>query len=167
MWRRLQDWYTTRGSDPIPIWSTVAGCFLSVVAVGFGVSLDPRGFTVNVLAALALVGPGLFFTNVAIRRGQAARATKRLEVLRPFAIQQLGVAVQTAQQALEMVGIKAKLDVPPPPYQIEMEQLKSLSFSKLEAALSSATAASRPLTNAIHSLPNWKSKPRSPFPVTT
>jgi hypothetical protein len=143
VWQRLQDWFTTRGSDPIPIWSTVVGCFLSVVAVGFGVCLDRHGFTVNVLAALALVGPGLFFTNVVIRWGQAARATKRLEVFRPFAIQQLQVAVQTAQQALEMVGIEPKLDVPPPPYQ--MEELRSLSFSKLEAALSSATAAMPPV----------------------
>jgi hypothetical protein len=66
----------------------------------------------------------------------------QLEALRPFVIHQLQSAVQTAQQVLEMVGIQAKLDVPPPVYQTE--EVKSLSFSKLEAALSSATAAMPP-----------------------
>lgn len=124
---------------------TVAGGLVSVVAlaVGWGAPLDPRGFTVNILADLALIGPALLLSNVIVMRIRAARARARIEPLLRLVIQLVQFAVQTTQQACDMLGVEASLDLPP--QQIgDMAELQALTLPRLAAALSAARAALPP-----------------------
>jgi hypothetical protein len=78
VWRRV---FAERPEDPLPLEWIAAAVVLSIVALVWGWWLGGSAFFQNELAALALLGPGLFLTNVVavrlqIRRCSADRARR-------------------------------------------------------------------------------------------
>ena len=58
---------------------TLLGLAMSAAAIWRGWVVDSQGFVVNILAALALVGPGLVLSNVLVARFEGARAREEAE----------------------------------------------------------------------------------------
>lgn len=96
----------------MPVLLTVGGCLISAAALVFA-AFGWREVYPNIVADLILVGPALFLSNIIVKRIQDARARARVAPLVAVIAQLLHWAVPTAQQALELLGAKATLDMPP------------------------------------------------------
>ncbi len=145
MLKRAQNWVATRQSDPVPAALTASGILISVVALGMGWGWwvkpwDSTGFSVNLLADLALIGPALLLSNVIVVRLRAARARARIDPLLRVVLGLVQFAVKTTQQACEVLGVEASLDMPPDP----TADVRSMTFPRLVNALSGARAALPP-----------------------
>ena len=78
MWKRLWRYTTVNPGDPIPRLVTLLGCAMSLAFwLYLGLYAGHGSFTsflISVSAALSLVGPALFFSNIVVRAVQDARA---------------------------------------------------------------------------------------------
>ncbi|ODR14611.1 hypothetical protein AWC26_08910 [Mycobacterium shimoidei] len=143
--KRVHSWATTGSGDPIPTALTVAGCIVSAFALGWGLSVDWRGFALNVAASLTIVGPALFLSNILVKRIQDVRARHRLAPLAQTVLLILHSAVQTTQQALDLLGVDASLDVPSDPVEVT-------TLQRVKSAVDAARDA----------IPRWSGSRRSP-----
>ena len=69
-WRRVFD---ERPGDPLPMQAIVVAIAGSVVATIAGALLGGMGFLINILAAIALLGPSLVITNILARNWKLNR----------------------------------------------------------------------------------------------
>jgi hypothetical protein len=75
---RLGKWAAKRkNEDFLPLSLTVLGCVLSLAAIWWGVTGTPTDFLLNILATLALLGPGLVITNVVVSRSEKSRMLRQ------------------------------------------------------------------------------------------
>lgn len=149
-WRRARNWVTSRQSDPVPAALTASGVLISLAALGLGWGWwakpwDSTGFSVNLLADLALIGPALLLSNVIVVRVRAARARARIEPLLQQVIHVAQSSIQTVQQACDMLGVEVSLEMVPGPIG-DPPELHPWTLSWLEGALSDARLALPPVT---------------------
>jgi hypothetical protein len=149
-WKRARNWVTSRQSDPVPAALTASGVLISLAALGMGWGWwakpwDSTGFSVNLLADLALIGPALLLSNVIVVRVRAARARARIEPLLHQVIHVAQSSIQTAQQACDMLGVEVSLEMVPEPIG-DPPELQPWTLSWLEGALSDARLALPPVT---------------------
>lgn len=142
MLKRAQNWLATRQNDPVPTALTASGVVISIAALGFGWGWwtkpwDSTGFSVNLLADLALIGPALLLSNVIVVRIRAARARARIEPLLRVTIGLLLFVVKTTQQACDLLGVEASLDMPPD----STSDVTAMTFPRLVNTLRGAHAA--------------------------
>ena len=64
----------------LPLSLSVLGCLLSGAAIWWGLVGRPSDFVLNILATLALVGPGLIITNVIVAKIESSRATRQSRI---------------------------------------------------------------------------------------
>src|SRR3954453_12866550 len=74
--QRIVRMFTERPDDPLPLEWIAGACVASVGAFTWGWLLGSWGFFQNVLASIALLGPGLFLTNVVARNWRFSIAAK-------------------------------------------------------------------------------------------
>jgi len=144
-WKRARNWVTSRQNDPVPAALTASGVLISLAALGMGWGWwakpwDSTGFSVNLLADLALIGPALLLSNVIVVRVRAARARTRIEPLLHEVVRVARSGIQTAQQACDMLGVEVSLAMVPGPIG-DPPELQPWTLSGLEGALSDARAA--------------------------
>jgi hypothetical protein len=76
----VRNWISKRRrEDFLPLSLTVLGVAISAGAIWWGLAAPPGDFLLNVLAALALLGPGLVITNVLVARVDSLRAKEEAE----------------------------------------------------------------------------------------
>lgn len=109
---RISGWIAARKKDFLPLSLAAGGVILSGVAIWLGATLDGKTFLLNILAALALVGPGLVLSNVLVRRFEAIRAREEAEQRTvPFLLFTHGAFIQFVEMAndfLEMASAEIK-----------------------------------------------------------
>lgn len=76
----VKRWITKRRRDDfLPLSLSVLGMTMSVGAVCWGVLAPPGDFLLNILATLAVIGPGLVVTNVLVARIESSRKRQQIE----------------------------------------------------------------------------------------
>jgi hypothetical protein len=132
MWKRLWRYITANPGDPIPRTVTILGCAMSLafwLYVGLYVGGVPFvSFLCSVAAALALVGPALFFSNIIVKKLQDARARTSVEPLLRAVNEMLCAVFEVADPAFPVLGYEG----PQPPRQSHLDKP---DFTKLAAAL--------------------------------
>lgn len=139
-------WFTERRADPIPATLTIGGLGVSAIALWWGLATDPKTFGLNVAASLTLIGPGLFLSNVIVKRLHAARARKRLTILLGVVLPTLQAALRTAERARVMLGETAAPIMPP-------QAAGAATLGQIRTALGNALAA-LPTKEQIPGLPS-------------
>lgn len=131
MWKRLEQlwrYITANPGDPIPRTVTILGGAMSLCWWVYGWFAGFDGFMLNVAAALALVGPALFFSNIVVKKLQDARARTSVEPLLRAVNEMLCSVFETADPAFAVLGYEG----PEPARQSHWEEP---DFTKLAAAL--------------------------------
>jgi hypothetical protein len=113
-------------TDALPRAFVGIGLLISAVAVAFGFFFpevlfacireewgeDSAGFVLNILATLALLGPGLFITNPLVREWQQRRLRPSSEEARRY-LHNLLVEIAAG------CGLPTHISQPPPPHQLK------------------------------------------------
>jgi hypothetical protein len=110
----------------------------SAFALGWGLSFNWRGLALNVAASLVLIGPAVVLSNIIVKRIQDARAKRRTVPFLYTVAQLLHWAVRSAQQAFDMLGVEATVDLPsdddPFPTLDRVEAALADALTQLESA---------------------------------
>jgi hypothetical protein len=132
MWKRLWRYVTVNPGDPIPRLVTLLGCAMSIafwVYLGLYVGGGSfASFLISVSAALSLVGPTLFFSNIVVRAVQRAREQASIEPLLRPVNEMLCAVFDVADPAFAVLGYEG----PQPPRQSHWNEP---DFATLASAL--------------------------------
>jgi hypothetical protein len=85
---------------------------MSAGAIWWGLAAPPGAFLLNILATLALIGPGLVITNVLVARFESARTREEVESrtapLLLLLLSHFNVFIQMGNEFLEMINAQIK-----------------------------------------------------------
>lgn len=105
-----------RRKDFMPLSLTTGGVVLSAGAIWAGSVIDPPNFLLNILATLALLGPGLVLSNVLVARFESIRSLKEAESrAAPLLILAHGIFtpfIDMANDLLSMASVAVRTDDP-------------------------------------------------------
>ncbi|BBY24128.1 hypothetical protein [Mycobacterium stomatepiae] len=76
---KITKWIAARRKDFLPLSLTIGGVLISAGAIWWGSTIDFQNFWLNVLAALALLGPGLVLSNLLVSRFESIRSREEAE----------------------------------------------------------------------------------------
>jgi hypothetical protein len=135
MWNWLERRITANPANPVPRGLTIAGCVMSAAAwtyayfAGYGSWFGGfGGFLLNVAAALGLVGPALFISNVIVKALQDARGRASIKSVLEYVNQLLCNVFDAADPAFTALGYEG-------PRQSRQALIDRPDFSKLAASL--------------------------------
>lgn len=157
MWNRLSRYITANPGDPIPRLVTLLGCAMSLALwLYLGLYVGHGSFTsflISVSAALSLVGPALFFSNIVVKTVQDARARTSVEPLLRRVNVLLYEVFDTADPAFRLLGVvrpASPRELVDKPNFVTLKAILEQSLTKLDAAIESADVGW--LVTGIHPL---------------
>lgn len=84
---------------------TAGGLVVSLIALPAGLRIDAEGFVNNVAAALVLIGPGLFLSNVIVGRARSVRTAHHVAPQLELAVGLLAEAVDSGGHLCRLLKV--------------------------------------------------------------
>lgn len=114
---KARNWVAKRKNDDfLPLGLTVLGGAISIAAIWWGLAAPPSDFLLNILATLALLGPGLVITNVLVARVESARAKQerhnRTAPVLLLLLSHFNEVIKMGNDFLSMITVQVKNEDP-------------------------------------------------------